>query len=337
MSIKSKKLNCGVIGVGRLGYRHATSIMVNTKANLITVADPIKEARERAIQDFECETYEDYKDLLKDSRIEAVIITAPTKQHYTILMEAIAAGKSIFVEKPITYTVEEAEKIREEVEKNNIYLQVGFMRRFDPGYLAAKRMIDKGELGNVIYIQDCQRDPSGPPKHFVPESGGLFVDMGIHDLDCLRWLTGKEIISVYAQGTVSKHEYLREMNDIDQGQILITFADNTLGMIEVSRNGNEIYDVRTEVVGTKSSVNIGQVQYTPYAKVDGKGITYDIADWCLGRFEKSYELEMDAFIDGVVHGKESPVNAYDGMIALKLAEISTKSYQNKCSIDIDID
>ena len=251
-------------------------------------------------------------------------------------MDAISAGKSIFVEKPITYTLEEAEKIRKEVERTNTYLQVGFMRRFDPGYLAAKELIDAGELGDVIYIHDCQRDPNGPPKHFVPESGGLFVDMAIHDLDCLRWLTGKEIVKVYAQGAVLKHEYLKEMNDIDEGQILITFEDGTLGMIEVSRNACDIYDVRTEVIGTENSVNIGQVQFTPYAVVNGKGATYDIANWCLGRFEKSYELEIDAFIDAVRCGKDSPVDAYDGMIALKLAEAATESYRIKQAVEIDL-
>src|SRR5699024_10392669 len=111
MGKNNEKLNCGVIGLGRLGYRHATSIMRNNKANLVAVVDPIEEARERAIQDFECKVYEDYKELLEDPHIQAVIIATPTKQHYQILMDTIQAGKSIFVEKPITYTVEEAEEV----------------------------------------------------------------------------------------------------------------------------------------------------------------------------------------------------------------------------------
>lgn len=335
MNGKDTKLKCGVIGLGRLGYRHATSIMRNNRANLVAVADPIKEARERAIQDFECKVYEDYKDLLEDPDIQAVVIATPTKQHYQVLMDAIQAGKSIFVEKPITYTVEEAESIRKEVEKNNIYLQVAFMRRFDPGHVAAKKMIEAGEIGDPIYVHDCQRDPCGPPKHYVPESGGLFVDMGIHDLDCVRWLMGKEIVNIYAHGAVLKHEYLKEMNDVDEGQMLLTFDNNALGMIEVSRNANDIYDVRTEIIGTKGSVYIGQSQLTPYVKVNANGQTYDMANWCLDRFEKAYELEIEAFIDAVVGGKESPVNAYDGMIALKLSKAATKSCQDKCSVGIN--
>jgi scyllo-inositol 2-dehydrogenase (NAD+) len=330
------KLNCGVIGVGRLGYQHAMNLARNNRANLSAVADPKKEARDLAVRDFGVEkAYEDYHDILEDSDIQGVVIATPTKQHYKVLVDTIIAGKSIFVEKPITYTVDEAEKILEQVNSTNTYLQVGFMRRFDPGHVSAKQMIEAGEIGQPIYIHDCQRDPNGPPKHYVPESGGLFVDMGIHDLDCVRWLMNDEIVSIYAQGAVLKHQYLKEMDDVDQGQMLITFANNALADIEISRNANDIYDVRTEVIGTKSSVYIGQHQLTPFVKVNGQGMTYNLANWCLGRFEKAYELEIAAFVDGVLNGKESPVNAFDGMIGLKLAMAATASYKKRVVVKIE--
>jgi scyllo-inositol 2-dehydrogenase (NAD+) len=300
------------------------------------VADPKKEARDLAVRDFGVEkAYEDYHDILEDSDIQGVVIATPTKQHYKVLVDTIIAGKSIFVEKPITYTVDEAEKILEQVNSTNTYLQVGFMRRFDPGHVSAKQMIEAGEIGQPIYIHDCQRDPNGPPKHYVPESGGLFVDMGIHDLDCIRWLMADEIVSIYAQGAVLKHQYLKEMDDVDQGHMLITFANNALADIEISRNANDIYDVRTEVIGTKSSVYIGQHQLTPFVKVNGQGMTYNLANWCLGRFEKAYELEIAAFVDGVLDGKESPVNAFDGMIGLKLAMAATASYKKRVVVKIE--
>ncbi|MEX1327342.1 MAG: Gfo/Idh/MocA family oxidoreductase [Desulfobacterales bacterium] len=331
-----KRLNCGVIGVGRLGYQHAMNLARNNRANLVAVADPNEDARDLAVQDFGIEkTYDDYHKILEDPDIQGVVIATPTKQHYKVLVDAINAGKSIFVEKPITYTVEEAEKILEQVNSTNTYLQVGFMRRFDPGHVSAKQMIEAGEIGQPIYIHDCQRDPNGPPKHYVPESGGLFVDMGIHDLDCVRWLMNDEIVSIYAQGAVLKHQYLKEMDDVDQGHMLITFANNTLADIEISRNANDIYDVRTEVIGTKSSVYIGQHQLTPFVKVNGQGMTYNLANWCLGRFEKAYELEIAAFVDGVLNGEESPVDAFDGMIGLKLAMAATASYKQKAVVKIE--
>ncbi len=335
MSSQKAKINCGVIGYGRLGSRHALNITRNSGARLGAVADPIQQARDQVVNDFDdVKVYEDYREMLEDKNINAVIIATSTKHHYKVLMDAIHYKKEIFVEKPITYTVEEAEAICNAVAKTGTYIQVAFMRRFDPGHTAAKKLIESGEIGDPLYIHDCQRDPNGPPPNYVPESGGLFVDMGIHDLDCARWLMNREITKIYAQGAVLKHHYLKELNDVDQGQMLLTFDHGKLGMLEVSRNANDIYDVRTEIVGTKGSVYIGQSQFTPYIKVNGNGTTYDMANWCLGRFEKAYELEIDAFIDALRNEKESPVNAKDGMIALKLSLAATDSYRTGKAVEL---
>ncbi len=180
----------------------------------------------------------------------------------------------------------------EAVAEAGLYLQVGFMRRFDPGHVAAKNVIVAGDCGKPIYIHDCQRDPNGPPPAYVPQSGGLFVDMGIHDLDVARWMMGCEITEIYAQGAVLKHEFLKELNDVDDGQMLLKFQNGGLGMIEISRNANDVYDTRTEVIGLTKSVFVGQEQLTPFKTVGGQEITFDMANWCLGRFKDAYELEM---------------------------------------------
>jgi scyllo-inositol 2-dehydrogenase (NAD+) len=327
-------LNIGVIGAGRLGYHHASNIMKSKGANLIAVSDAAKESLDRAVRDFDVKGYVSYKDLIADPEVKALVVATPTQTHYEILTEAIKSGKPIFCEKPITYTLDEAEKIVEAVKKNNIFLQIGFMRRFDPGHMAAKKMIVSGECGNPIYIHDCQRDPNGPAKEYVPMSGGLFVDMGIHDLDVARWLMGSEIVEIYAQGAVLKHDYLKDLNDVDDGQILLKFASGALGMIEISRNANDVYDTRTEVIGIKKSVFVGQNQLTPYTVIGGQQIVVDMANWCLGRFKDSYELEIQAFIDAVNEGKPSPVTAYDGMIGLKLALAATQSYKTSTAVEL---
>jgi scyllo-inositol 2-dehydrogenase (NAD+) len=327
-------LNIGVIGAGRLGYHHASNVMRSKGANLIAVSDAAKESLDRAVKDFDVKGYASYKDLITDPEVEALVVATPTQTHYEILTEAINSGKPIFCEKPITYTLEEAEKIVETVKENNIFLQVGFMRRFDPGHTAAKKMIVSGECGNPIYIHDCQRDPNGPAKEYVPMSGGLFVDMGIHDLDVARWLMGSEIVEIYAHGAVLKHDYLKELNDVDDGQMLLKFASGALGMIEISRNANDVYDTRTEVIGIKKSVFVGQNQLTPYTVIGGQQIVVDMANWCLGRFKDSYELEMQAFVDAVNEGKPSPVTAYDGMIGLKLALAATQSYKTSAAVKL---
>lgn len=322
-----KNLGIGVIGLGRLGYQHTMNITRTMGAQLVAVSDPFPAALERGVEDFGVTGYQDYKEMLKDPAVEAVVVATPTQTHYDVLMDVIASGKPIFVEKPITFTVEEAEKIIKAVADANLYLQVGFMRRFDPGHVAAKNVIVAGDCGKPIYIHDCQRDPNGPPPAYVPQSGGLFVDMGIHDLDVARWLMGCEITEIYAQGAVLKHEFLKELNDVDDGQMLLKFENGGIGMIEISRNANDVYDTRTEVIGLKKSVFVGQEQLTPFKMVGGQEITYDMANWCLGRFKDAYELEMQAFVQNVLEGKPSPVTAYDGMVGIKLALTATQSFR----------
>jgi len=321
-----KRLNIGVIGLGRLGYHHAMNVTRTMGAKLTAVSDPVQDALNRAVNDFDTKGYLDYHDLINNPDVAAVVVATPTQTHYDILMDVIAAKKPIFVEKPITFTVAEAEKIINAVEEAGIFLQVGFMRRFDPGHMAAKKMISSGECGAPIYIHDCQRDPNGPPPAYVPQSGGLFVDMGIHDLDAARWLMGSEIVEIYTQGAVLKHKFLKELNDVDDGQMLLKFASGALGMIEISRNANDVYDTRTEVIGTEKSVFVGQEQLTPYTIIGGQQITVDMANWCLERFKDAYELEMQAFADAVRNDQPSPVTAYDGMLGIKLALAATQSY-----------
>jgi scyllo-inositol 2-dehydrogenase (NAD+) len=328
----NNNINIGIIGTGRLGYHHASNILRSKGTNLVAVSDAAKDSLDRATKDFDVKGYSSYMDLINSPDVKALVIATSTQTHYEILTAAIKSGKPIFCEKPITYTLEEAEEIVEMVMKNNIYLQVGFMRRFDPGHIAAKKMIAEGECGKPIYIHDCQRDPNGPPPAYVPQSGGLFVDMGIHDLDVARWLMDSEIVEIYAQGAVLKHEYLKELNDVDDGQILLKFESGALGMIEISRNANDVYDTRTEVVGLKKSVFVGQNQLTPYAIIGNKQITVDMANWCLGRFKDGYELEIQAFVDSINQDKPSPVTAYDGMIGLKLALAATESYKKASPI-----
>ena len=329
-----KTLGIGVIGLGRLGYQHAMNVTRTMGARLAAVSDPFAEALNRAVEDFGAAAYIDYREMLQNPEVDAVVVATPTQTHYEVLMDVIAAGKPILVEKPITFTVEEAEKIIEAVDKAGLYLQVGFMRRFDPGHVAAKKMIESGACGKPIYIHDCQRDPNGPPPAYVPQSGGIFVDMGIHDLDVARWLMGCEITEIYAQGAVLKHEYLKELDDVDNGQMLLRFENGGLGMIEISRNANDVYDTRTEVVGLEKSVFVGQNQLTPYSIVGDRQITVDMANWCLGRFKDAYELEMAAFVQNVLEGNPSPVTAYDGMMGIKLALTATASYRKGSPIQL---
>mgnify|MGYP002558716416 CR=1 FL=1 len=322
-----KKLQIGTIGLGRLGYQHAMNVTRSFGADLVAVADPFPDALKRGEDDFGVKGYADYHDLLDDPEIEAIIIATPTQTHYEVLMAAIPTGKPIFCEKPITFALDEAEKIVEEVERHKAFVMIGYMRRYDPSYKAAKTMIESGNCGAPIYIHDCCRDPKGPPPRYVPQSGGLFVDMGIHDLDIVRWLMGSEITEIYSRGEVLKYDFLKDMEDVDHGQMLLRFANGAIGMIEVSRNGNNVYECRTEVVGKEKTILIGQDELTHLTVLNNRNRNRDMSDWVLERFKDAYEGELQAFIDCVREGKPSPVNAYDGLVGIKLALGATESFR----------
>ena len=242
-------LKIGTIGLGRLGYHHTKNVTRTFGAELVAVADAFPDALKRGETDFGVKGYADYHDLINDPEVEAIVIATPTQTHYEVLMAAIPSGKPIFCEKPITFELDEAEKIVKEVERYNAFVMIGYMRRYDPAYMAGKKMIESGECGKPIYVHDCCRDPKGPPPNYVPQSGGLFVDMGVHDLDIVRWMMGCEITEIYSRGSVLKYDFLNELNDVDHGQMLLKFENGALGMIEVCRNGNNVYECRTEVVG----------------------------------------------------------------------------------------
>lgn len=329
------KLNVGVIGLGRLGYHHAINVTRSKGAELVAIADPIPQALMRGEDDFGVRSYVEYRDLLNDCNVDALVIATPTQTHYEVLMEAIPSGKPIFCEKPITFALDEAEKIVREVERYNAFVMIGYMRRYDPAYMAAKEMIESGVCGKVIYVNDICRDPQGPPPHYVPQSGGLFVDMGIHDLDIVRWLVGSEITEIYSRGAVLKYDFLTDLHDIDHGQMLLKFDNGALGMIEVTRNGNNVYECRTEVVGTEKTLLIGQDRLTNVTVLCDKTRASDMSDWVLERFKDAYEGEMQAFVDTVRAGKPSPVDAYDGLVGIKLALVATDSFNKGEPVSVE--
>ena len=328
-------LRIGVIGLGRLGYHHTLNVTRSLGAELVAVADPVSEALNRGIADFGVKGYMNYHDLIHDPKVDAIIIATPTQTHYEVLMEAIPTGKPVFCEKPVTFALNEAEDIVRVTKQHNAFVMIGYMRRYDPSYLAAKKMIERRECGDPIYIHDCCRDPKGPPPHYVPQSGGLFVDMGIHDLDIVRWLMGSEITEIYARGAVLKYNFLKDLDDVDNGQMLLKFANGAAGMIEVSRNGNNVYECRTEIVGKEKTILVGQDQLTHITVLGNRSRTTDMSDWVLERFKDAYEGEMQAFVDCVREGKPSPVDAIDGLIGIKLALAATESFRGNKAVVIE--
>jgi scyllo-inositol 2-dehydrogenase (NAD+) len=331
-----KRLNCGVIGLGRLGFQHARHLAgVIEGAKLCAVSDPVEAARKHAGDNFGgVSVYADYHELLAQKDIDAVVVASSTNTHGQIVMDALEAGKAVFCEKPITLDLNEAAKLEETLKRTKGYLMVGFMRRFDDAYAYGKKRIDSGELGEPVYTRCISRDPDCPPIEFAKTSGGLILDMCIHDIDLARWFIGSEVTKVYAQGGVLMWPELGKIGDIDHADVDFTFKNGKLSHLEGSRNARYGYDIRTEVICTKGAVFIGGLQQTACTVLNQKGATTDVVPEFRTRFDKSYITEVQRFVDDVLQEKPSSVTLEDGVAAVKIAYASNKSIKAGVPVNV---
>jgi inositol 2-dehydrogenase len=332
-----KKLGIGVIGVGRLGSSYAkyfTGRIAN--AALVAVSD-VNEAAAAALATELgiSKNYGRYQDLIADEDVDAVVIVSPTSTHKEIVFEAAKRGVPIFCEKPLSISLEEAREMLAVVEQTGAFFQMGFMRRFDKGYVAAKAKIEAGSIGTPVVFKSSSRDPYRPsleyldPKH----SGGLFIDCGIHDLDLARWYMG-EIASVYSIGGTLAYPEMKEIGDIDNAIASLYFRSGALGTIDLSRNGVYGYDIRTEILGTEGTLKIGYLRETPVLVMTKNGITHDTVPYFTERFEQAYITQLQDFVDNVVQNKTPSVTCADGVAALQASAAATLSFKENRPVTI---
>lgn len=322
-------IRCGVLGLGRLGYWHAENLATRVKGAQVTcVADSLPDRAEKTAQDLDVKRWTTLPDeMFSDPDIDAVIIATPTSTHKELIQQAAKHGKHIFVEKPLTATIEEANEVIETIEQNQVSCQVGFMRRFDPAYSEAHRRIAAGDIGKPLYFKGISRDPGSPPKEFVKNSGGIFLDLLIHDFDIARFLIGSEVQTVNSQGCILLHEFMAEFNDVDQALTYLSFDSGAAGDIEGSRNAGYGYDIRGEVMGTEGTLMIGSLKHHDVQILNNKGCTYDIVPAFPERFKEAYVIEMIHFIDCLRKDIKPAVTEWDGIKALEIAAAATKSFE----------
>jgi scyllo-inositol 2-dehydrogenase (NAD+) len=326
----SNKLSVGLIGLGRLGDLYARYFLGRIlRANLLAVA----ETRESVAESFAAQNgvpkwYTDYHDLLADKEVDAVAIITPTNTHRDIAVEATRAGKAIFCEKPLSLSIEESLEVKQAVEQSGVYFQMGFMRRFDRGYVAAKQKIAEGVVGTPVLVKSSARDPFRPSLEYLKpkNSGGLIIDCGIHDIDVARWLMG-EIDQVYSIGGVLAYPEMKEIDDIDNAVVTLHFASGALGVMDISRNGIYGYDIRTEILGTKGTLKIGYLRETPLMVLTKEGATHDTVPYFMERFDQAYVDQLQAFVDNVLENKPPPVTCDDGIAALEIALAASLSFR----------
>ncbi|MEJ7576772.1 MAG: inositol 2-dehydrogenase [Pyrinomonadaceae bacterium] len=336
----NKRLGIGVIGLGRLGSTYARYFMGRINgATLVAVSD----VNESAVASLSAELdiskgYDRYQDLIADKDVGGVVIVSPTSTHKEIVIEAAKRGLPIFCEKPLSISLAEAREMQRAVEGAGVFFQIGFMRRFDKGYVAAKRKIEEGVIGKPVVFKSSSRDPYRPSLEYLDpaHSGGLFIDCGIHDLDLARWYMG-EIASVYSIGGTLAYPEMKEIGDIDNAITSLYFTSGALGTIDLSRNGVYGYDIRTEILGTEGTLKIGYLRETPILVMTKDGITHDTVPYFTERFEQSYITQLQGFVENVLQDKPPAVTCADGVAALQASAAATLSFKENRPVKIQGD
>jgi len=334
-------LNVGVIGLGRMGSLYARNLAQRVPhARLVAVADQKADLREQFAGELSgVKVYASHLDLLHDQGVEAVAIVTSTSTHKQVVMDAAACGKAIFCEKPMSLSLADAYDMLHAVEKAGVFFHMAFQRRFDAGYLAAKKKVDDGVVGVPVVIACISRDPFRPPLEFCDPkvSGGLIADMGVHDFDLGRMFMG-EVATVSAVGAALAYPEMKSVGDIDNALVNMVFENGTLGSVQLSRNAVFGYDIRTEIWGTKGSLQIGYFQHTPILVMTQEGITHDVVPHFMQRFEGAYLTQIQDFVDRVRSGKAPSLTAADAIAAMRISLAATLSCREGRTVRVsDVD
>ncbi len=323
------KLGIGVIGLGRMGrvYGYHVGRQIES-AELVAVADPMTDVTEKLTQEIRGVTaYADYCELLADPKVGAVIVASPTSTHRDVVIAAAAAGKQIFCEKPTALTLQETDEMIAAVEKAGVTFQIGLMRRFDRAYATAKARIEADEIGIPVMIRSISRDPFRTSLEYANPavSGGLIVDMGIHDIDVVRWLMDREIVHVYTEATSLVYPELLEVGDVDTALINMRLEADAVGYIEVTRTAIYGYDIQCEVVGSKGTLQVGYLQDTPLLLLNKEGVHHDVVPHFPERFGPAYTAQIEHFVDCLTKGNQPIVTPHDARAALQAGIAATIS------------
>jgi myo-inositol 2-dehydrogenase / D-chiro-inositol 1-dehydrogenase len=321
------QIGVAVLGAGRMGQTHIRSLAGIATARVIVVADPDPAAAERARAVAQARrAIPDPIEAIHDPDVEAVVIVTPTSTHAGLIEEAVRAGKAVWSEKPIALDLAETERVVDLVNRTSVPVQLGFMRRFDPGYLAAKERIESGALGRLETFRALSRDTYPPSLEFLKTSGGLFLDMAVHDLDLARFLVG-EVDEVEAWGGVLIDERFAQADDIDTAVTLLRFRNGALGTVETSRRSAWGYDIRTEVAGSTGKVVVEAPQRTPMVYSRAFGFEADHHENFPDRFEVAFRRELEAFFEAIVAGRLPAPGPAEALETLRLALAVTRSWR----------
>ena len=321
-----KKVNIAIFGVGRIGKIHLKNLLRFPGVNVVAVADTHYPADEFKKEFKEVFFSSNPEEVLALPAVEAVLICTPTSSHAAMIELALQSGKHIFCEKPVDLSLERTKALVDMANKSSIKLMLGFNRRFDPDFLQARKSIQAGRIGDIQIVKITGRDPGLPPLDYIKNSGGLFMDMAIHDFDMARYMMGKEVKEVYSRGLVLVDKQVGEVGDIDTALTTLIFEDDTYAVIDNSRKAIYGYDQRLEVFGNKGMIQVENNQHNRNVVFDAEGIHLSLPlDFFMDRYAASYLNEIQYFVDAISKNTPIPVSGDDGLKATIIAVAAKKS------------
>lgn len=332
-------LKIGIIGAGRIGKVHLESISYHVKnATVTAMADPfMNEETEKLIRSYGVsKVTKDYKDILNDKDIDAVLVCSSTDTHAAISIEAINAGKHVFCEKPVDHSIEKIQAVADALKEHpDIKFQVGFNRRFDHNFAAIRKVYDDGKIGEAHILKITSRDPEPPNPAYIKVSGGIFLDMTIHDFDMACFLTDSDVEELYVNSAVLVDPAIGEQGDVDTAIITMKMANGALAVIDNSRKAAYGYDQRAELFGSKGMVATSNDTVSSAVISNADGVTGEKPlFFFLERYMGSFSEEMRQFTEAVINDTEVPVGIHAGLQSVKIGLAARKSVEEHRPVKI---
>ncbi|GAA2030888.1 Gfo/Idh/MocA family oxidoreductase [Terrabacter terrae] len=329
-------MRLGLIGLGRIGSFHAATLSRLPAVDSLVVTDVVPAAT-RAVAERVGAEQADSPESLLGSGIEALVIAAATNAHTQLIRAGVDAGLPVFCEKPLSADLAEAAAIAQYVTDSGVPVQVGYPRRFDPAFSAARAAVESGELGWVHTVRSTTLDPAPAPREYIAASGGIFRDCSVHDFDTVRWVTGREVVEVYATGSARGEDFFAELGDVTTAATVLTFDDGATAVVSNSRYNPRGYDVRLELHGTGDSVAAGWSDTTPIRNLE-PGSAWPSgppATFFMDRLGAAFEAELQAFTDVVAGRRESPCDVDDALAVAHIAEAAGLSLAEHRPVRLD--
>ncbi|MFJ9010073.1 Gfo/Idh/MocA family oxidoreductase [Streptomyces canus] len=319
-------MRIGILGLGRIGAFHAETLSGLDAVESLVLTDPFAEAAKSAAERFGGEVVDSPEALLA-AGVDGIVVAAATDAHPKLILAGVEAGIPVFCEKPVAKHMGEGVEVLRAVEGSDVPIQIGYNRRFDTGFVNARAAVQSGELGKLHTVRSTTLDPAPPPAAYIAASGGIFRDCSVHDFDIIRWVTGREVVEVYAVGGNRGAEYIKEAGDADTTGAILTLDDGTITVVSNSRHNARGYDVRMEIHGFTDSIAVGLEDKLPLRSVE-PGVTFPAGtphDFFMDRFTAAYRAELTAFTEVVAGTRPSPCTIADALEAGWIAEACTLS------------